>query len=171
MCDLWPVAEHSQNKRKKARSLINRSVNRWINAWMRSPLSDGRRAFYKYSSTNPTKETPYPKSVSKPSQPIAITFRLTTLGLAECRPPTRPRIGLHPITICNIFLLNSCGKFAFQRGRQAILTLWKPIVTSLPSKEGTHFLKGCFFAWQIDDPESSIPAKLNEIQFLFYKGI
>ena len=48
-------------------------------ACMRS-LSDGRRALYKCSSTNPTKET-------------------STLGLAECRPPNRPRLGLHPITV------------------------------------------------------------------------
>lgn len=28
MCDLWPVAESSQNKRERARSLINREVNK-----------------------------------------------------------------------------------------------------------------------------------------------
>ena len=33
------------------------------------------------------------------SQPIATAFRLTTLGLAECRPPHGPRLGLHPITV------------------------------------------------------------------------
>ena len=25
--------------------------------------------------------------------------QLITIGLAECRPPTRPRLGLHPTTI------------------------------------------------------------------------
>ena len=46
VCDLWPVAEPSQNKRKRARSLINkpigksrsqrieRSVGRWMDRWM-----------------------------------------------------------------------------------------------------------------------------------------
>ena len=38
VCDLWSVAEPSQNKRKKARILINRSVNNtidgYVNEWV-----------------------------------------------------------------------------------------------------------------------------------------
>ena len=105
MCGLWSKAEPSQNKRKRARGLINRwvnntidgSIDEWINAWVRGwkafHLTGEELSIYAHQSTqrkNRPSHNQYQNLASLLPPPFG------SLGLTECGPPTRPRLGLPP---------------------------------------------------------------------------
>lgn len=72
---------------------------------MRNPLSNGQRAFYKCSSTNPNqKKYLSHNQYQNPADPLPPPFAAFTLGLAACRSPTRPRLSLHPITVYPLYV-------------------------------------------------------------------